>query len=105
VSEADDLWIDALRSVRLERRASGLSLRGWQQEAALRAINAAIEANTPAKVATEAIRLAYKTGHNEGYEDGTDDGTGNGGVDHQAAEEGWQQYLERNPHFQSDEHP
>jgi hypothetical protein len=40
----------------------------------------------------EALRLAYKTGHSEGYIDATDDGTGNGYSDHNAAEEGWQQY-------------
>jgi hypothetical protein len=37
----------------------------------------------------EALRLAYKTGYNEGYEDGC------GLVDHDAAEEGWGQYLEQ----------
>jgi hypothetical protein len=37
----------------------------------------------------EAIRVAYKTGYDEGYADGSD-----GMVDHDACEEGWQQYRE-----------
>lgn len=47
------------------------------------------------QAANEAIRLAYKTGHTEGYIDATGDGSGNGYCDHDAAEEGWQQYKER----------
>lgn len=38
---------------------------------------------------SEAIRMAYKTGYDEGYSDASD-----GMVDHDAAEEGWQQYRE-----------
>jgi hypothetical protein len=64
---------------------------------------AAIDARTPTPdavnadkaLAFENLRLAYKTGYSEGYIDATDDGTGNGYSDHDAAEEGWQQYKER----------
>ena len=43
-ARADDFWIGAYRSVKRERKAQGLGMRGWQQEAALRAIQQAREA-------------------------------------------------------------
>tara|TARA_R110002074_G_scaffold262994_1_gene435086 strand:+ start:6596 stop:7300 length:705 start_codon:yes stop_codon:yes gene_type:complete len=46
----------------------------------------------PSDEGREAERMAYKTGYCEGYSDASE-----GMVDNDAAEEGWQQYLEKLP--------
>ena len=52
------------------------------------ALEAALATHRTNTAEREAIRMAYKTGYNEAYEDCR------GTTDHDAAEEGWQQYLE-----------
>lgn len=59
------------------------------------------EAVTPGEpTAAEEVRMAYKTGYDEGYSDAS-----GGDVDHDACEEGWQQYLAAIAAAQAPENP
>lgn len=79
-----------IRKSRQAETQTGIEMRKYALGPAILAKADAIIALTPADAGMrEAIRMAYKAGYNEAYSDATD-----GMVDRDAAEEGWQQYLE-----------